>query len=198
MLRLLACMTLPWILGNRPLACAVIIVIVGSSIIVAFRNFVGADGADQMTVLIFVSLLLYTVTGDRVTQSLAVGFLGAQCILSYVVAGMAKSVSPVWRNGLALKGIFRTETYGVALVGNTLSSLPGNMNRLLCWAVIVWESTFFAVLFLPLPVCLAMLALAAAFHIFNAFTMGLNTFVWSFVAGYPAILVMNHWLELRV
>lgn len=35
----------------------------------------------------------------------------------------------------------------------------------------------------------------AAFHVANAFLMGLNSFVFSFVATYPAVIYLNHVLH---
>ena len=39
------------------------------------------------------------------------------------------------------------------------------------------------------------LAWGVVFHIANAFTMGLNTFFWSFLATYPALLYLWHVLH---
>jgi uncharacterized membrane protein (DUF485 family) len=60
-------------------------------------------------------------------------------------------------------------------------------------AVLAWECAFPLVLVLPAPFAYVMLALGVLFHVTNAVVMGLNTFVWSFVATYPAVIwVVQH------
>jgi hypothetical protein len=44
---------------------------------------------------------------------------------------------------------------------------------------------------LPRQALLVLFAVAATFHVAVAITMGLNGFVWSFVATYPAIFYLN-------
>jgi len=197
-IRLAACLALPWVLGDHVLAFALLFVVASISILISFRNFVGADGSDQMNVIVFVSLAVYALTSDRFIQDAALAFLGAQCILSYVVSGVAKAVSPSWRNGIALRQIFRTATYGLPAAERALNALPQAVNRALCWTVIVVESSFFLAIFLPWPICIAFLAWGIVFHLSNAVVMGLNTFFWAFLAAYPAVLVLNHWLALKV
>jgi hypothetical protein len=197
-IRLAACLALPWVLGDRALAFTLFLTVASISILISFRNFVGADGSDQMAVIIFVSLAIYTLTSDRFIQYAALLFIGAQCVLSYVVSGIAKAISPTWRSGVALRQIFRTGTYGVPAAERALYAMPQAINVALCWMVIVVESLFFLVIFLPWPVCGLFLAWGIVFHVGNAIVMGLNTFLWSFVAAYPAILVLNHWFALKM
>lgn len=58
-------------------------------------------------------------------------------------------------------------------------------------SVLIWESLFLLALTAPPAVVLAMLAAGAAFHAGCAIVMGLNRFIWAFVAGYPALLCTN-------
>lgn len=44
---------------------------------------------------------------------------------------------------------------------------------------------------LPWNVAIASLACYAMFHFCNAYFMGLNAFVWSFLASYPSVILMN-------
>jgi hypothetical protein len=64
----------------------------------------------------------------------------------------------------------------------------------LAWSVILTECLFAVALLTPFPITLAILIGGAAFHIMSGLVMGLNTFIWSFVATYPAIL----WVQARV
>jgi hypothetical protein len=61
----------------------------------------------------------------------------------------------------------------------------------LCWGTILFESAFVMAPILPQQALLVLLAVAATFHVAVAIIMGLNGFVWSFVATYPAILYLN-------
>jgi hypothetical protein len=46
-------------------------------------------------------------------------------------------------------------------------------------------------LFAPPALVIAALLCFAAFHLSNAYFMGLNAFVWPFLATYPSVMVMN-------
>ena len=58
----------------------------------------------------------------------------------------------------------------------------------LSWAVILGEVCFPLAVLLPARGVVAVLAVGLAFHLVVAVCMGLNTFVWAFVATYPAVL----------
>jgi hypothetical protein len=47
-------------------------------------------------------------------------------------------------------------------------------------------------LFLPPRACILVLCFGVSFHLGIAMVLGLNTFFWSFVAAYPAILWVSH------
>ncbi|HEV8064750.1 MAG TPA: hypothetical protein VGP46_07960, partial [Acidimicrobiales bacterium] len=195
--RLVTCLAIPVLLADPMMSVALLLIVACVSILISFRNFFGTDGSDQMIVIVYVSLLVYASSANALVRDSAVAFLGGQCILSYVSAGIAKAVSPVWRDGLALRRIFSTETYGVAVVRKTLSLLPQSVNVALCWTVILVESLFFLVVFAPWQVCLIFLAWGLVFHLVNAVAMGLNTCFWAFPAAYPAVLLLNHWLAIK-
>ena len=56
------------------------------------------------------------------------------------------------------------------------------------WFVIAFEVTFPLALVLGPTGVAVYAAVGALFHVSNAVLMGLNTFVWAFVATYPAVL----------
>jgi hypothetical protein len=62
------------------------------------------------------------------------------------------------------------------------------VGRLLSLGVIALELAVPLSLVLPAPFAEILLAGVLAFHLLAAVTMGLNTFVWAYVATYPAIL----------
>jgi hypothetical protein len=61
----------------------------------------------------------------------------------------------------------------------------------LAWSVIVLETLFPLCVIVHPPLFWVFLLWGLGFHIFCAFFMGLNNFVWAFVATYPALLFVR-------
>ena len=55
------------------------------------------------------------------------------------------------------------------------------------WLVITLECGFPAALVAP-ELAIALLTIAGTFHVGNALVLGLNRFVWAWLAAYPALL----------
>lgn len=154
------------------------------------RAIYGLDGADQMTLSVFGPLTLaYALPTPAVIEA-CLGFIALQSCLSYLTAGWAKAVSPVWRSGAALPGIFSTRIYGNRALAEFLGARPA-LARWLSRGVILGELALPLALVTPAPVAAGLLAAGLAFHGASALVMGLNTFLWSFAATYPAILYWN-------
>jgi hypothetical protein len=83
------------------------------------------------------------------------------------------------------------------LGGAALSRLWGRRHRQagrgLTWSVVAPEPALGAglVVFLPSPWAWLLLAWGASFHVATAVMMGLNSFVWAFIAIYPALIYMH-------
>jgi len=92
-----------------------------------------------------------------------------------------------WRQGDAVYYIFNTESYGLAPVATFLHAHP-LIRAWATWSTMVMETLFPLVLVLPLPLGAVFLAWGLLFHLANAVVMGLNSFLWSFAATYPAIV----------
>ena len=58
----------------------------------------------------------------------------------------------------------------------------------MAWSLILWESCFPLLLVAPRPLAILFLLMGIAFHGGAALFMGLNTFFWTFVATYPAVI----------
>jgi hypothetical protein len=174
-----------------PLSFAVDPVIVGLAAVLGglfvVRNSYGLDGADQMGWILFIGLALATLVGTPAAWRAFLWFLALESCLSYAVAGIAKASAPGWRDGTYLVAICGTRIYGNPGLTHFLKR-HDVLARLLARLVIAWECSFVLVLLVPLPVALAMLGGGAVFHLVNAYFMGLNTFFWSFISTYPAIL----------
>jgi hypothetical protein len=156
-----------------------------------WRRPLGDDGADQMLLIMStafsMALLLRFADG---ALEVGVCFIAAQACLSYVVAGVAKLLGPDWRRGSVVAQVLATRAYGTTQVGRAIDRHP-TLGRTLCWGTIVFEISFVGAIFLPFAVLIGLLAVAASFHLASAAFMGLNGFLWVFVATYPAIVYVN-------
>lgn len=172
---------------------ALLAAVVATGWLFKLRNWLGEDGSDQMGQITATGALL-TACGLQ-WQDLALALAGCllvagQLTISYFLAGTAKLVSFEWRSGRALVGVMGTRAYGHALAAR-LASSHAWFPIVFCWFVILVEAVFPAFLFGPRPLLAAVLAAFGLFHVATALFMGLNTFVWAFVAAYPSVLVLN-------
>jgi hypothetical protein len=129
---------------------------------------------------------------DRAIQCMSFAFVAAQSLLSYFVSGAAKLFSRQWRAGTAVRGILGTETYGNALLSRFLKPERVYLNKLACWAIIGCELTFPTAIFVPKEWSYGILALGGLFHLFNAIVLGLNRFLFAYLATYPSIILIAH------
>ncbi|WP_019544895.1 alpha/beta fold hydrolase [Streptomyces sulphureus] len=157
----------------------------------------GLDGSDHMAFLNFASSALEKLFPDNArAREAVVVFLAAQACLSYFTSGAAKLASPVWRDGTAIPGIFRTATYGDRFFYELVRDRPW-LAKTVAWSTIAGELAFPLALVAPKPVARGLLATGTAFHLGNAKFMGLNRFVWSFCATYPAVAHVSRALGPR-
>ena len=159
---------------------------------ITVRTGIGGDGSDQMGYIASIGSLITTVGALR-NDSL-VGFAGVllvagQATLSYFVAGFAKLISPTWRNGTALCDVLNTYSHGHASAEAMLTRPKLSLG--LCWLVILGETLFPIVLILPPDALYVVLGASIVFHFMTAYFMGLNTFVWAFIATYPSVISLS-------
>jgi len=149
-------------------------------------------GSDRMGLLALWCLALAHVLPTEKARELAFGYLGAQLLLSYFIAGWVKIANPDWRSGRALRQVFAFSAYPVSESLRDWATRPRVLHAM-SWAVILLEIAFPLTL-VSQPTLAVGLALAAAFHLANACLFGLNRFFWTWLAAYPAIV----WLQGRV
>jgi hypothetical protein len=158
-----------------------------------FRLVVGLDGSDQMQVILWTVLGLVSAGEASLVTTTALGFLVAQVVLSYLISGIAKLVSPIWREGDAVRAIVSTREYGTRWIQQILRVLPAS--RLLCWLVILFEVGGPILLFTGMFNAYVFVAAGLGFHAANWAVMGLRSFVFAFVGTYPLILyAVEAWL----
>jgi hypothetical protein len=172
---------------------AVTVLVALTTIAIALRSPYGLDGSDQMTAFIFSTLAMVRLSPSPVVEVAFLWVLALQSSLAYGTAGFAKLASPIWRSGAAIPGISSTRAYGSPFASRFVHGRTW-LCAGLAWSVILAECLFPLALFAPFPITLALLAMGVAFHIMSGVVMGLNTFIWSFVATYPAIL----WCHARL
>ena len=168
-------------------------VILFSCFYISRRSRFGGDGSDQMGMVIAFGVAIMSAGLALNDTSLAwcgVFAIGGQATLAYFVAGAAKLASPVWREGGALLGVMQTQSYGDSFGARFARDRP-RFCSFVCWTTIITETLFPLVLVIPPSLAIASLACFAAFHFSNAWFMGLNAFVWPFLATYPSVMLAN-------
>jgi hypothetical protein len=161
------------------------------ALLLRLRTPVGLDGSDQMSTIVFVTVALAHLAPSARGVELCLWFLALQACLAYVTAGWLKLTQPLWRDGTYLTRILRSQTYGYPALGTYLDVRPAAA-RWMTSGVLAFECLFPLALVLPPPAAVVAVATGLAFHVATALTMGLNTFVWSFAAAYPAVLHCSH------
>jgi hypothetical protein len=167
-----------------------LVAVLGVSLLLHLRNQYGMDGADQMQAVVLSGLVLFWLAPTRLAQDIALIFIAAQGMLSYFTAGFAKLISPMWRNGTAIRHIVSTRSYGSSAATRVMQHFRF-LSPALCWATICFECLLpLLVLCGPTP-CLVFMAMGVVFHTSIAALMGLNVFVWSFVSTYPSLYFLS-------
>ncbi|MEU5432069.1 hypothetical protein AB0G73_01690 [Streptomyces sp. NPDC020719] len=170
--------------GSAVLAC----VLLATLLLGLHRSDYGTDGADQMAALAMLTAAATLTVGGTVGR-LFLAFLTCQLVLSYLIAGTAKLISPMWRDGSCLAMILSTRSYGSPRLAAMLRARP-LLGLVMAWGVMVLEVTFWLALIVPGGPRWGFLLAGAALHIGIAVTMGLSTFVFAFIGAYPAMVFM--------
>lgn len=157
-----------------------------TQLVISYRMVFGKNGSDQIALILLVSLFVAALpTEGNFSQNIALYFIAGQSCLAYSSSGLAKLFSTSWRSGSALSGIMNTKTFGNRLFAKILHNRV-RMSQLVGWQVIIFECLFPIVL-LTTEYAWVFFLLGILFHLGVAVTMGLNSFLWSFLATYPAI-----------
>jgi hypothetical protein len=177
--------------ANLMIACWLLVALFILQLVITYRSVFGGDGSDQMSVIIYAGLSSsILLQSSRSLSLLGFGFIAAESALSYMVSGLAKLGSKVWRSGEALPKILETYTYGSPRIGRWLDSRL-HLKMIGCWMVIAFECLFPYALIAPKPAMIFILAAGFCFHAANGYLMGLNVFMWVFLATYPSIVLIN-------
>jgi hypothetical protein len=169
---------------------ALLALVVLTTLLLGARGLYGSDGSDQMDQVIVAGLFATYFLEPAGYAWIGLAFVAAQSLLSYAASGLSKLGSPMWRNGTAVAAILGTNTYGAPHVTRLFASRPG-VGTVASRGVIALECLIPFVLVVPMPVVVVILARAAVMHLSIAAVMGLNKFLLSWVATYPAVIVVH-------
>ncbi len=171
---------------SGPMHAVFLGVVVLSTAALMLRTTYGLEGSDQLVLIVFIALALVALRPTVIAMQLGLWFITLQACLAYFTAGIYKVTSPVWRDGSALTGVLGTLSYGNPM----LASWFTQHTRTTKWSsrmFSVSETAFPLVLVCPPAWMPYFLAWGVGFHVTCAVIMGLDSFVWAFVATYPAI-----------
>jgi hypothetical protein len=181
--QLAAGVALPWT------TCAVAPSVAFATTLLIAMRFRGSYNGGSDSMLLVVLLALAVARTDERFAPAALGYAAAQLVLSYAISGWAKLRDPQWRTGRALDVLVRLPHYGVP--PRLVAVLTSRAGRPASFAMLAFECGF-PIAAVDVRVCVAMLAIAAVFHLTNAVVFGLNRFLWSWLAAFPALLF---WVE---
>jgi hypothetical protein len=148
------------------------------------RNRTALIGADQMHVIVLAGCLIQALFPDSFATYASAVFVTAQLFLAYVTSGVAKAVSPTWRDGTAIRQIARSEAVGLRSLHGVIGRYPV-LAPVLCWAAIAFEVAFPWLMFGGTYAALVFFVSGVMFHLTIATVMGLDLFLWAYVAAYP-------------
>ncbi|EPP2133214.1 hypothetical protein ACUNB3_001131 [Vibrio alginolyticus] len=155
----------------------------------------GDDGSDQMLSICLGALLFTSIfnTNENI-KVLCLGFVAAQLALSYFSSGAAKLFGKEWRNGTALSKVLSHYSYGNENLSNILSQHP-LVGKFASYGVMVFQLSFPLYFVLPYDLAVIYLIMGFFFHFSIACIMRLNGFLFTFCAGYPALIYMYFFIH---
>lgn len=178
----LGAMCLAW---SQSLAWIPLTVLAGGAVWLAKSGQFGREGSDEVLLVTAVPLAVATFPGaSSRLEHVALLFIAAQLMLSYAASGCAKLLGPAWRSGRAAALVLSTKDYGLARPH--LHAGRSWVLAVLSWATIALELALPGMLIVGGPLLIPALVVGAAFHIGVTVSMGLNRFLPSFLAAYPA------------
>ncbi len=164
-----------------------------STIMIALRwrgTFNG--GSDYMTVLVLSALSVASIYKDSETVQLAaLWYITIQVVSSYFIAGLVKVRRGNWRDGSALQGFVASTIYKDISLTKLISSNK-TVALLFSWTIIIFELAFIFTLLSP-SVAVTFILIAFLFHVGNFYVFGLNRFIFSWMACYPALVFCSGW-----
>jgi len=178
-----------YLLFSPTSGAAVLMLVIQTLVFLRFRGPLNG-GSDYMTTLVILALALFSlVKQTNPVGQVALWYVGVQVVLSYFVAGLAKARHREWWTGAALKNYLLISNYAVATPVKKWA-LGQGVSKIVSWIVLLFELSFPLCILSP-KLCLVYISMAVIFHLTNAYVLGLNRFLFSWVAAYPALYFLS-------
>ncbi|MEO5666570.1 MAG: HTTM domain-containing protein [Bdellovibrionota bacterium] len=151
-------------------------------------------GADAMTLVILSALCVaFAFPSHPLATKAALVYIGLHSTLSYVIAGISKLKKSRWRSGAEIRDSLKDSSYAVpATLVRSFSEAPTAFA--VSWTLMLFEIAVVPALMSPHTLS-AWLVLALAFHLLNFAALGLNRFLFVWVATYPALIYLGETLR---
>jgi len=148
------------------------------------------DGSDQMASILVLTCALAEGIPAIYGKEIAIAFVVGESSLSYATSGFLKLTKIGWQNGNYVIEILKTSSFGNKRLLHYVQKRKWIAKCLGCF--VAYGDTILAFSFLfPPRFCLALLGFGIMLHIGIGIVMGLNNFLWSFCACYPAIYFVS-------
>lgn len=148
-------------------------------------------GSDNMTLLILFCVGVSRLPLSPKIAEALIAYLALQVVLSYFIAGVVKVRNRQWWNGELMTWLLRDSVYNVPTAFRKLAANPRSL-KAIGRATLVFELLFPISLISPVTLYLA-LGAAVLFHFGVALVLGLNRFLWIWMAAFPAVI----WFQAR-
>lgn len=184
---------LPALVVARSLVVWILAVMVAATLAIHYAMLFGLNASDHMMLVVLGGAVVAEVgvlfDNDPLLFG-GLGFIAAQSGLSYFTAGLTKLAGSAWRSGLAVRAIIDTNAFGQDRVSDVLNRHSG-LGAAATYAVVAFEVAFPVVFFLPNALTISYVVAGVILHLGIAAVMGLNLFLWAFVATYPAVVYIS-------
>lgn len=167
------------------------VLIASSMVLVARLRGPLCGGSDAMWFQVQVGLFVAALgVWQPVFVRVGLGWIAAQSVLSYWLAGVVKLRNAGWRNGESVRQLLASDGPYVLWAPARRLALRPLVCVALAWMVMLFEFAFPLVLLVPVEARWVWLAAGLSFHLANAVLLGLNRFAWAWAATYPALLAI--------
>jgi len=171
--------------------------VIVTTLLMGVRHHAGFNGTYHLSLVVALAVLWGRATQNPVSVKVAIAFVGLQSVLAYALSGWLKLGNADWRDGDVLTRLSESEIWIADSAATILARSPAS-KTVIAWSILTFECLFPVVLFLPKSAAVAVLLSGFLFHFINAVFLGLNTFLFIFVATYPAIYYLNRVIHTTV
>jgi len=168
------------------------------SVVIYIRAFLPMSGADQLNTIVLTCLVPGSMVPSPAIHAISLCAIAGQVIFCYFSNGLLKTQAPGWWKGTHLKTLLLTGNYSRKGVAGLAAITGQPLFRALGSMIVIWELSAILAPFLPAALLWTYLGAGILFHLTIAVVMGLNTFFWSYVSTYPAILFSWHIVDHAV